>query len=239
VSVLPPSEPSPARASAPAPPTQGGVFRAALRGRGPAGILGMVVVVGLGGFGPLNALLLPAWVGLTRTPWRAFGFVRPRSWVGTAVGGVTLGVTLKLALKSVVLPLLGAPPTNAAFHDLAGNTAALPGTLFDVIVGAGFGEEAVFRGFWFERLGVILGRGRIARIVTVAVTSAWFAFLHVFRQGAMGAEQAAITGLVFGTIFAATGGIWLLMIAHAAFDVTAVYIIYAGLETRVAHWFFH
>ncbi len=44
--------------------------------------------------------------------------------------------------------------------------------------------------------------------------------------------------LVFGTIFAVTGRIWMLMIAHAAFDLTALWIIYWDLETKVAHFFF-
>lgn len=246
MSALPPPPDPPRSAGTPVPAedaaatsARGTGFGAALRGRGPAGFLGMLVVVGLGGaIEPLNALLLPLWVAITRTPWRAFGFVRPKSLARTIVVGVLLGVGLKLFLKSVVLPLFGAPPINAAYHHLQGNSAALPGMLFDVIVGAGFGEEAIFRAFWFERLGTFLGRGRGPRIATVLITSAWFGFLHVFGQGVAGAEQALVTGLVFGTIFAITGEIWLPMIAHATFDVIAVLIIYAGLETRVAHWFF-
>jgi membrane protease YdiL (CAAX protease family) len=47
-----------------------------------------------------------------------------------------------------------------------------------------------------------------------------------------------ITGLVFGTIFAATKRLWPLIFAHAAFDVTAVLIIYWDLETKFAHFVF-
>lgn len=43
---------------------------------------------------------------------------------------------------------------------------------------------------------------------------------------------------MYGTIYAITGRLWLLMCAHAAFDLTAYWIIYWGLETRVAHTFF-
>jgi membrane protease YdiL (CAAX protease family) len=53
-----------------------------------------------------------------------------------------------------------------------------------------------------------------------------------------GVQQATIVGLVIGTIFAVTGRIWTVMIAHAAFDITAVAIIYWNLETAVAHLFF-
>lgn len=48
-----------------------------------------------------------------------------------------------------------------------------------------------------------------------------------------------MTGLIFGSIFAVTGQIFMLMIAHAAFDLTALWMIYYGLETQIAHLIFH
>ena len=136
------------------------------------------------------------------------------------------------------MPLLGANPINQAYHYLAGNRAALAAAVLTMIVVAGFGEETVFRGYLFERLGKLFGRGLAARIVTVLVTAAVFASLHYFGQGLAGAQQAAITGLVFGTVFAVTGRIWMLMCAHAAFDLTAVAIIYWNVESKVAHLIF-
>ena len=70
------------------------------------------------------------------------------------------------------------------------------------------------------------------------ITSVWFGTLHYFVQGIPGVEQAMITGLVFGTIFAFTGSIFLPMVAHAAFDLAAVAVIYWDLESRVAHLVF-
>jgi membrane protease YdiL (CAAX protease family) len=61
---------------------------------------------------------------------------------------------------------------------------------------------------------------------------------HDSLQGLPGVEQATIVGLVFGTIFAATGRIWMLMIAHAAFDLTAIPMIDWSLESEVAHLVF-
>lgn len=186
----------------------------------------------------LGGALVLLWARLSRTPWRELGFVRDVRWARTAVLGITLGAAFKLTMKAVVMPLLGADPINHAYHYLAGNRAALPGVLFTVIYGAGFGEETVFRGFMFERLGKLLGRSPVAVIATVVFTSAWFALAHYPDQGLPGVEQAAFTGVVFGTIFAMTRRIWLVMIAHAAFDVTAVAIIYWDLEVRVAHLLF-
>ena len=226
--------PEPATAPDLTPPTDR--LASALRGFGPLGILSVVGIAFAGTL--LGSALLLVWVWASRTPWREMGFVRPRSWPRTIVLGIVLGVALKLALKTIVMPLLGAPPTNAAYQFLVGNTAALPRMMFAVFVGAGFGEELFWRSFLFERLGKLLGTGAAATIVTVVVTSVLFGLVHIPGQGIPGAEQAAVTGLVFGTIYAASRRIFLLMIMHAAFDVAAVAIIYFGLETRFAHAFF-
>ena len=223
----------------PAVPPPGDLLAAKLRGFGPLGILTMFVIIAVGPIlEPLGALLVLAWARRSRTPWREIGYVRPKSWIGTVAVGIALGTALKFLMKMIVMPLLGADPINPAYHYLAGNRAALPGMLFNVTVGAGFGEETVFRGYLFERLGKLFGRGVGATTAVVVLTSAWFGLIHYPIQGLAGAEQAAILGLVYGTIFAITGRIWMLMFAHAAFDVTAVLIIYWNLESYVAHLVF-
>jgi membrane protease YdiL (CAAX protease family) len=72
----------------------------------------------------------------------------------------------------------------------------------------------------------------------VLLTAGWFGLVHYPVQGLAGAEQATIVGLVFGTIFAVTGRIWMLMFAHAAFEMTALAMIYWNLESKVAHLVF-
>ena len=96
----------------------------------------------------------------------------------------------------------------------------------------------LFRGYLFERAGRLLGRSRAADVATVIVTSALFAAAHWTTQGLPGVEQALVTGLAFGALYARTRGLPLVMIVHAAFDLTAAYMIYHRLETGVAHWFF-
>lgn len=187
---------------------------------------------------PLSAVLVLVWARLSDTPWRALGFAPPRSWARVVIVGVPLGVALKLVMKALVMPLLAAPALNPRYHYLAGNTAALPWALYAVIVGAGFGEETLFRGFFFERLRTLLGGGRMALVTIVVVTSGLFAVAHYADQGLPGVEQAAVVGLVFGTVYAVTGQLWIPMIAHAAFDVAAVALIYWNWESAVAHLFF-
>ena len=212
---------------------------ARLRGFGPLGILAILII--LGGnvvVAPLSAILILIWVKLSGTPWRDIGYVRPRSWIRTIGTGIVFGVAFKFAMKAVVMPLLGAPPVNQAYHFVTGNSAVIPAMLFTMLVTAGFGEETLYRGWMFERLGRLLGQSVPAKIATILITSIVFASLHYLEQGVPGVEQALITGLVFGSIFAITGRIFMLMIAHAAFDLTALWMIYYGLETRIAHLIF-
>ncbi len=211
-----------------------------LRGFGPLGILAIVVILLAGNypFVPLSAVLVLVWVWRSHTPWRDIGYVRPRSWTATLAIGITFGVALKFVMKAIVMPLLGAPPINQAFHYLAGNRAALPAAIYAMIVVAGFGEETVFRGYLFERFSKLFGTSLWAKILIVLLTSVWFGLAHYSLQGLPGVEHATIFGLVFGTIMAVTGRIFMLMVAHAAFDLTALAMIYWNLESKVASLIF-
>jgi membrane protease YdiL (CAAX protease family) len=209
------------------------------RAVGLLGIPAVVVILGANlTLAPLGAGLVLLWARWSGTPWRELGFVRPRSVARDLALGVALGASLKLAMKAVVMPLLGADPINRAFHFVAGNPSALPGMIFASVVVAGIGEEIVYRGFLFERLRKLFGRGALATALILVVTSAFFASIHYPEQGLAGAQQATFTGLVFGAIFLATGRIWTVMVAHAVFDITAVALIYFDLEDVVAHLVF-
>lgn len=213
---------------------------ARLRGFGPLGILAMLVILlaGVVPVVPLSAILVLVWVRWSRTPWREIGYVRPKSWARDLAVGIAFGIAFKLVMKAIVMPLLGADPINQAYHYLAGNRAALPGAVFTMIVRAGFGEETVFRGYLFERFGKLFGSSGWAKTLIVLLTSGLFGVAHYSTQGLAGVEQATIVGLVYGTIFAVYGRIWMLMSAHAAFDLTALAIIYWDLESEVAHLIF-
>ena len=205
-----------------------------LRGFGPLGLIAIIAILLTGNiavgrtggapiFLPVGASLVLVWRWISQTPWREIGYVRPQSWIAS----LTVG-----------MPILGAPPINQAFHFLAGNRALLPVALWSMIFVAGWGEETLFRGYMFERLGKLLGPKIEAKIVIVLVTSFWFGWDHYSGQGLAGAEQATIVGLVYGTIFTITGRLFMLMCAHAAFDLAALAIIYWDLESRVAHLVF-
>lgn len=219
-----------------------------LRRFGPLGILAIVLILltgnifvgNVGGMPiavPVGTVLALVWARLSHTPWREIGYIKPRSWIMNLAAGVVFGVALKFVMKALVMPILGAAPVNPAYHFLTGNRAALPAAVWAMLM-AGVGEETVFRGYLFERLGKLLGQSRGAKIAIVLISSALFGLAHYVGQGLTGVEQAIITGLVFGAIFAFSGRLFMLMCAHAAFDLAAVAMIYWNFETRVAHLIF-
>jgi len=215
-------------------------FAARLRGLGTLGILAILIIIA-GNFviAPLSAILVLTWTKISNTQWREIGYVRPRSWIKTIVIGILFGVVFKFVMKAAVMPLFGAPPMNQAYQFVAGNSAVVPVMVYTIIIVAGFGEETFYRGWMFERLGKLFGKSGAAKISIVLITTILFASVHYPEQGLPGVEQAFCTGLVFGSIFAITGQIFLLMIAHAAFDLTALWIIYYRLETQIPHLIFN
>ena len=81
----------------------------------------VILLVGNFPVAPMSAILVLIWRRQSRTPWREIGYVRPESWAATAVVGIGFGIALKLVLKTIAMPLLGAPATNDAYRYLVGN----------------------------------------------------------------------------------------------------------------------
>src|SRR5207253_2208222 len=125
------------------------------------------------------------------------------------VGGVFVGVMMKLFMKAVVMPLLGFPAVNAAYASLTGNPAAAALMLVNVVFAAGFGEEIIWRGFLFERLGVLFRRVPAKQLLVLLATSVLFGAAHLQDQGLMGFAQSVFAGLAFGTAFLLSGSLWL------------------------------
>lgn len=216
-------------------------FAASLRGFGPIGIAAILAILLSGNLFvpgtmfvvPVAWILVLVWTHWSRTPWREIGYALPGNWPVSLLLGIVFGCTLKIVMKAIVMPLLGADPVNQAYHFLAGNRAMLPVAVYAMFV-AGFGEETVFRGYLFERFRRLFGDGGTTKAAAVVLTSLWFAWGHYAAQGSDGAAQAAIVGALFGTIYARTGTLWMLMWAHTAFDLTALAIIYLDVEREVA-----
>ena len=213
---------------------------ARLRGFGGVGI-GALLIIFLGAlvWMPVAAALILAWAWCSRTPRDEIGLARPRSWIGGALVGAVLGVTLKFAMKAIVLPLLGAPavPHNV-LHDQAIRPLDALSLAAYTIYGGGFAEELFFRGYLFERIGKLVGRQPAATLAALVVSTGLFSAGH-WQQGGFGMIHAAFTGVVLGSVYLIAGRkLWVAMVTHAAFDLASVALIYFNLEAQVAHLVF-
>src|SRR6185369_1935589 len=99
----------------------------------------------------------------------------------------------------------------------------------------GFAEELLFRGYLINRLLVIFGQSAGAKVLAVLISAFLFGIAHWSGQQFWGSLQAAIVGLVFASAYMLNGQrLVSLIVAHTAFDIFAVWIIYAGQEKYFA-----
>jgi len=142
----------------------------------------------------LGAALVLIWARLSRTPWREIGYVRPARWIGSLVLGIVFGSAFKVLMKAIVMPLLGADPINHAYHYLAENQAAIPATLYALIIGAGFGEGNRVPRVHVRTFAPALRIGCPRKVSTVLVTSVLFGLAHYSVQGLAGPNRPSLLG---------------------------------------------
>ena len=73
-----------------------------------------------------------------------------------------------------------------------------------VAIGAGFGEEFLFRGFLFQRVAMMFGGSKLAWSIACVIQAAAFGLLHAY-QGPLGIVLTASIGLINGLVFLAAG----------------------------------
>lgn len=180
-------------------------------------------------------LLLFGWLmlWLRGTGWRDVGLKRPARWSRTLLVGIGVGIAYQYISLYAIEPLLarltGALPDVSQFAPLVGNTFFF---VFSLVISwtlAAFAEEMVFRGYLLNRVAELVGeRQRAAWVVALVVTSVLFGIVHMY-QGASGMITAAISGLLFGALYLATGrNLWAAIIAHGVNDTLGFTLIYLG-----------
>lgn len=182
--------------------------------------------------GVLAAALLASWVSYVVMLW----FVSDRHGSGDLVAdyavrfepldlvAVPVGILTQLVLVPVVyLPLRAVWPDTFSqdrleertrdIVEVAGGTSVLVLVLL-VVIGAPLVEEFVYRGLLQRSFAA-----RISEPLALLAASAWFAVIH-FR--ALELPGLFVAGLVFGACLLVTGRLGTAIIAHAAFNATAL-----------------
>jgi uncharacterized protein len=161
----------------------------------------------------------------------ALGLVKVASWPRTlALAALAAGGTFAIfSLGGLIARSFGLPAP--AVGETIGLATQSPAHLVMWIVlvawlGAGFGEEVLWRGFLMDRLGRLPGLARSPTAVLV-VQAMIFGLAHAY-QGAAGVIVTGVVGLWFGLIRRGAGGaIWAGVIGHAAVDTVMLSLGYA------------
>ena len=197
----------------------------------------LILVGGLVGLIPLSStpfVLLFGWlmIWLRGVGWRDLGLRRPTSWRSTLLLGIAIGIGYQYFSLYVVEPLItritGDLPDVSQFAPLIGNRFFLFLSLLVSWTLAAFGEELVYRGYLMNRIADLVGSKRGGWLISLVVVSALFGIVHLY-QGTSGIITIALTGLVVGALYLATGrNLWAPIIAHGVNDTVGFILIYLG-----------
>src|SRR4051812_20934278 len=164
------------------------------------------------------------WLRLRGDSLRTIGLTKPRSWVRTILGGVTLAAALFVGVY--LLERAGFRRNLSAFAAFKGNLEFTLYQLGGVIIGAGFGEEFLFRGFLFQRVAMLFGGSKAAWGISCVIQAVAFGLLHMY-QGPLGIFLTASIGLLNGLVFLAAGrNLWVTIIAHSLYDTARIIAFY-------------
>jgi hypothetical protein len=143
------------------------------------------------------AVVIAVGVWLQGTDLRGLGFFAPENWGLTILLGVIFGAVIQLASTMLIEPLsdrwTNSITDHSAFENLRGNLKNLLIWLVTVWVLVAFLEEILFRGFLMSELANITGKGMLAVVVNLILSSVIFGLAHWY-QGKSGALSTAIIG---------------------------------------------
>lgn len=143
---------------------------------------------------------------------------------------VLLLLPFSIVLAHIIPALTGASINYSIFDQLRGNTSAYLVTIPVIWIVAGFFEEIIFRGFLYQQLIRLFGESKLALILIVLGTSAFFGHLHDY-QGISGQILTGVIGAILGIIFLThKRNLWLTIIIHGLYDTLALTLVYLNLD---------
>jgi len=152
------------------------------------------------------------------------GLKRPASWMRTFVIGIGLAALVFIAMY--ISERAGFRRDLSKFREVQGN---LELTLFGVfygLIGAGFYEEFMFRGFLMQGLAMLFGASRSAWIIACVVQGALFGAAHAY-QNPLGIAITGTLGVLMGLLVLASGrNLWPVIIGHGLFDASRFVLFY-------------
>jgi membrane protease YdiL (CAAX protease family) len=152
------------------------------------------------------------------------GLKQPASWMRTFMIGIGFAVIVFIAMY--VSEKAGFRRDLSKFKDVQGNIELTVLGVVYAIIGAGFYEEFMFRGFLMQGLAMLFGASRGAWIVACLVQGALFGAAHAY-QNPLGIAITGTLGVSMGLLVLASGrNLWPVIIGHGLFDASRFVLFY-------------
>jgi uncharacterized protein len=152
------------------------------------------------------------------------GLKRPASWMRTLMIGIGLAAIVFVAMY--LSEKAGFRRDLSKFKEVQGNLKLALFGVFYALIGAGFYEEFMFRGFLMQGLAMLFGASRTAWIVACVVQGALFGAAHAY-QNPLGVAITGTLGVLMGVLVLASGrNLWPVIIGHGLYDASRFVLFY-------------
>jgi len=152
------------------------------------------------------------------------GLKRPASWMQTLMIGIALAAIVFIAMY--LSEKAGFRRDLSKFKDVQGNLEIAVLGVFYALIGAGFYEEFMFRGFLMQGLAMLFGASRGAWIAACVVQGALFGIAHTY-QNPLGIVVTGTLGVLMGLLVLVSGrNLWPVIIGHGLFDASRFVLFY-------------
>ncbi len=152
------------------------------------------------------------------------GLKRPASWMRTFAIGIGLAAIVFIAMY--LSEKAGFRRDLSKFKEVQGNLELALFSVFYALIGAGFYEEFMFRGFLMQGLAMLFGASRTAWIGACVVQGALFGAAHAY-QNPLGVAITGTLGVLMGLLVLASGrNLWPVIIGHGLFDASRFVLFY-------------
>jgi uncharacterized protein len=152
------------------------------------------------------------------------GLKRPASWMRTFM--IAIGFAAIVFIAIYLSEKAGFRRDLSKFKGVQGNLELAVFGVFYALIGAGFYEEFMFRGFLMQGLAMLFGAGRGAWIVACILQGALFGLAHAY-QNPLGMAITGTLGVLMGLLVLASGrNLWPVIIGHGLFDASRFVFFY-------------
>lgn len=172
----------------------------------------------------LEVLIACALIWFRRERLADIGLKSPQSWLRTI--GIGIGLAAIFFGAIYLSEKAGFHRDLSRFSALQGNPRLTAIAVFYVLIGAGFYEEFMFRGFLMQSLAMFFGGSRTAWWVALVIQALLFGAAHAY-QNPLGMLITGTLGFLLGLLVMLTGrNLWVAIIAHGLFDASRSILFY-------------